>query len=133
MSTSPNDPPIACLRYIADQVCESERDAASVNSIADWLQHGCVLQSDVLHGAMYAWPRPIPVTERLPADRHEMVLAFTGEIWVMVLWNGEVWTDDDPHMRVEYSRDEFTHWLPLPLAPAPSRPPGSCEIRWNDA
>lgn len=71
------------------------------------------------------WPRAIPVSERLPENKH-FVLAFhivdcegePGGVWDCLWFNGGHFIDayaadgDEPY--------EVTHWLPMPPTPAAS-------------
>lgn len=77
------------------------------------------------------WPRPIPVSERLPEVGQD-VLAFGRSVnlwsspgtvsnnerkWFSAGWDGEVW-------EVNYAESlqltDVAHWLPLPPSPSPS-------------
>ena len=74
--------------------------------------------------AIPQWPRPIPVTERLPNiefcletdPQSDAVLAY----WVGGGWNVSIYSPDDGwwcNNKDELPTDSPTHWLPLPPTP----------------
>jgi hypothetical protein len=62
--------------------------------------------------AIQCWPRPIPVTERLPDEGLE-VLAYDGSWWVANRWCNR-WEEPNCHGLQDVP---VTHWLPLPPKP----------------
>jgi hypothetical protein len=82
-------------------------------------EEGQRLTYETVQAAKSEWPRPIPVTERLPDDGEEY-LAYGLEIkrkvsewYIGIFMSDEGWVDASS----EHSLDNVTHWLPLPLAP----------------
>ena len=59
-----------------------------------------------------AWPRPIPVSERLP-EECVTVLAYDGNWWDAERRNGE-WEEPGS---VGLQTVSVTHWLPMPSPP----------------
>lgn len=108
------------LLRIADQrerlpvVDPSQREAVHYE-----YEEGHRLTYETVQAAKSEWPRPIPVTERLPDDGEEY-LAYGLEIkrkvsewYIGIFMSDEGWVDASS----EHSLDNVTHWLPLPLAP----------------
>jgi hypothetical protein len=71
----------------------------------------------------YNWPRPIPVSERLPERDEEVMAFFQGGWWCVNIleyakdnkhWFETTPNDGEPWMTLE---DDATHWLPLPPPP----------------
>ncbi len=66
------------------------------------------------------WPRPIPVSERLPENKdnswNPVFAYFPGEGWVLAnYYRDDGWWAE---RRDEFESIEPTHWLPLPPDPA---------------
>lgn len=68
------------------------------------------------HFDLQIWPRPIPVSERLP-QFDETVLAYEdGAGWLsLILEENGQWTNSDTWWSDESTR--ITHWMPLPPKP----------------
>jgi len=69
------------------------------------------------HGVI-EWPRPIPVSERLPEDLEECVLVFARGCWfVSFQVNGSWFGFHHDSREGNPELQGVTHWLPLPPAP----------------
>jgi hypothetical protein len=71
------------------------------------------------------WPRPIPVSERLPGFDDEVIWyspsqpGWEAGVLTVHTLDGKRWVRPNAHFDI-VPLDEFTHWLPLP--PAPCQP-----------
>jgi hypothetical protein len=67
--------------------------------------------------------RWIPVGERLPPLGEYVAAVAYGQVQsVLFRWDGESWYWDEQEEEVDpVSRDEITHWQPLPAPPAAER------------
>lgn len=111
-----------CARCEYEPVCHGDGCAIiqkAADRIANQSNHIAVLQQEIekLRGQM---PRWIPVTERLPEDRGDvLVAAYWHERWgVYMGWCAPERAAWSVHIGIEDRNDvAVTHWMPLPEPP----------------
>jgi hypothetical protein len=106
----------------------TQRYNAGMNTI-DRNQHDGSKWPTAIEVMQWQYPRPIPVSERLPSG-DDIVLAFDGdceEEWGEARYTRKGWVTSYPWSNYDVSTigvplEGITHWLPLPPSPEPATP-----------
>jgi hypothetical protein len=100
-------------------VTRTASECIKVYSTCEKCGHTQQLQTYTDHGfhvgsPSISWPRPIPVSERLPERLKDVLIIWNGGGWVIGYWEDRFWYMAFDESEAPY---DVTHWLPLPPKP----------------